>query len=109
MVMKDTWAPVQNSFKYNHFTVLGLMAADGCAIICVVIIAASRLEVMDVTGFIPLSKDAEDTSSNKMKVLEDEIEAMTYEHSNGVDHTFWTTCFHLNQHAHSMGLMYQCL
>jgi hypothetical protein len=53
-----------------------------------IIIAASKLKVMDVTGFNPLSKDAEDMSSDKMKVLEEDIEAMKDEHSNGVDRMF---------------------
>jgi hypothetical protein len=38
--------------------------------------------------FNPLSKDAEDVSNNDMKVLEDEIEHMRDEHSNGVNRMF---------------------
>jgi hypothetical protein len=74
MAVGDTRAQVRNSFKYNHFTVLGFTAADGCAVMCAIIIAASKLKVIDVTGFNPLSKDAEDMSSDEMKVLEAEIE-----------------------------------
>jgi hypothetical protein len=47
MVAKDTGVQVQNSFKDNHFTVLGFMRADVRAIMCVIIIAASKLKVMD--------------------------------------------------------------
>jgi hypothetical protein len=43
---------------------------------------------MDMTGFNPLSKDAEEMSSNELKMLEDEIENMKYEHINGVDRMF---------------------
>jgi hypothetical protein len=87
-VARDTRAQVRNSFKDNPFTVLRFTAADGCAIMCAIIISASKLKVTDVTGFNPLFKDAEDTSSNEMKVLEEEIEQMKDEHSNGVDRIF---------------------
>jgi hypothetical protein len=100
MVASDTRAQVRDSFKDNHFTVLGFTAADGRAVMCA-IIAASKLKVTDVTGFNPLSKDAEDTSREEMKVLEEEIEQMKDEHSNGVDRMF-----PLDQHAHSMALRY---
>jgi hypothetical protein len=86
MVAKDMRAQVRTSVKDNHNTVLGFTAADGRAIMCSIIIAASRLKVTHVTGFNPLSKDAEDVSSDDMKVLEDEIEQIKDEHSNGVDH-----------------------
>jgi hypothetical protein len=79
---------VRNYFKDNHFTVLCFTAADGRAVMCAIIIAASKLKVTDVTGFNPLSKDAEDVSSDDMKLLEDEIEQMKDEHSNGVDRLF---------------------
>jgi hypothetical protein len=88
MVARDMRAQVKNSFKDNHFTVVGFMAADGRAVMCAIIITASKLKVTDVTGFNPLSKDAEDTSSDEMKVLEEEIEKMKDEHRNGVDRMF---------------------
>jgi hypothetical protein len=81
-------AHVRNSFKYNHFTVMGFAEADGRAFMCAIIISASKLKVIDVAGFNPLSKDTDDVSSNDMKVLEDEIEKMKYEHRNGVDRMF---------------------
>jgi hypothetical protein len=58
MVAKYMIAQVIDSFKDNHFTVLGFTAMDGRAIVCAIIIAASKLKVTDVTGFNPLSKDA---------------------------------------------------
>jgi hypothetical protein len=88
VVVKDMRAQVRNSFKDNRFTVLGFTTADGRAVMCAIIIAASKLKVTDVTGFNPLSKDADDVSSDDMKVLEDEIEQMKDEHSNGVDRMF---------------------
>jgi hypothetical protein len=88
VVAKDMRAQVRNYFKDNHFTVLGFTAAGERAVICAIIIAASKLKVTDVTGFNPLSKDEEDVSSDDMKVLEDEIEQMKDENSNGVDHMF---------------------
>jgi hypothetical protein len=88
MVAKDMRAQVRNSFKYNHFTVLGFTAADGRPVMCAILIAASKLRLTDVTGFTPLSTDAEDVSSAGMKVLYYEIAAMKDEHSNGVDRMF---------------------
>jgi hypothetical protein len=88
VVAKDMRAQVRNSFKDNHFTVLGSTAVDGRAVMCAIIISASKLKVKDVTGFNPLSKDAEDVSCDDMKVLEDEIEHIKDEHSNGVDRMF---------------------
>jgi hypothetical protein len=88
MVAKDMHPQVRNSFKDNRFTVLGFTAADGRAVMCAIVIAASKLKVTDVTGFNPLSNDAEDVSSNDMKVLEDEIEHMKDEHTNGVYRIF---------------------
>jgi hypothetical protein len=94
MVARDMRAQVTNSFKDSHFTVLGFTAADRRAIMCAIIIAASKLKVTDVTGFNPLSMDAEDMSSDEMKVLEAEIEQMKDEHSKDVDRmfTFGPTC-----------------
>jgi hypothetical protein len=88
VVAKDMRAQFRNFFKDNHFTVLGFTAVDGRAFMCAISIAASKLKVTDVMGFNPLSKDAEDVSSDDMKVLEDGIEKMKYEHSNGVYHMF---------------------
>jgi hypothetical protein len=88
VVAKDMRAQVRNSFKDNHFTVLGFTAAGGRAVMCAIIIEASKLTVTDVTGFNPLSKDAEEVSSDDMKVLKDEIDQMKDEHSNGVDRMF---------------------
>jgi hypothetical protein len=67
---------------------LGVTTADGHVVMCAIIITASKLKVTDVTGFNSLSKDAEDTSSDEMKVLEEEIEQMKDEHGNGVDRMF---------------------
>jgi hypothetical protein len=69
MVLRDMRVQVRNSFKDHHFTVLGFTAADGRAIMCAIIIAVSKLRVTYVTCFNPLSKDAEDMSSDEMKVL----------------------------------------
>jgi hypothetical protein len=55
---------------------------------CSIIIAASKWRLMDVTGFNPLSKDAEDVRSDDMKVLDDKIVEMKDEHGNGVDRMF---------------------
>jgi hypothetical protein len=88
VVTKDIWDHFCNSFKYNHFTVLGFTASDGRAVMCAIIIAGSKLKVTYVTRFKPLPKDSENVSSDDMKVLEDEIEQMKDEHSNGVDHMF---------------------
>jgi hypothetical protein len=62
--------------------------ADGRPVMCAILIVASKLKLMDVTGFTSLSKDAEDVSIDEMKVLDDEIEAMKDEYSNGVDPMF---------------------
>jgi hypothetical protein len=88
VVAKDMRAQVRNFFTDNHFTVLGFTAVDGRAIMCAIIITASKLKVTDVMGFNPLSKDAEDVSRDDMKVLEYEIKEMKDEHSNGVDRMF---------------------
>jgi hypothetical protein len=88
MVAKDMRAQVHNSFKDNHLTVMGFTAADGRPVMCAIIIAASKLRLTDVTGFNPLSKDAEDVSSDEIKVLDNEISAMKDEHRNGVDRMF---------------------
>jgi hypothetical protein len=88
MVAKYMQTQVQNYFKNNHFPVLGCTAADDHALTCAIIIAASKLKVTDVTGFTPLSKDAEDTSSDEMKVLEEEIDVTKDEQSNGVNRMF---------------------
>jgi hypothetical protein len=88
VVAKDMRAQVRNSFKDNHFAVLGFTAEDGRAVMCALIIVASKLKVTDVTGFNILSKDAEDVRSNEMKLLQDEIEQIKDEHSNGVDRMF---------------------
>jgi hypothetical protein len=44
--------------------------------------------------FNPLSKDAQDVNSDEMKVLEEEIEAMKDEHSNG-QHVSMLTNIHV--------------
>jgi hypothetical protein len=53
-VETDMRAQVRNSFKDNYFTVLGFTAADGRAVMCAFIIAASKLRFTNVTGFNPL-------------------------------------------------------
>jgi hypothetical protein len=88
MVVRGIWVQVGNSFKDNYFTVLGFAAADGRAVMCAIVIVASKLNVTYVTGLNPLLKDAEDMSSDTMKVLQVEIEQMKDEHSNGVDRMF---------------------
>jgi hypothetical protein len=88
MVAADMRAQVRNSFKHNHFTVLGFTAATGGPVMCAIIIAASKLKVTDITGCNPLSVDARDVSSDDMKQLEAEIQSMNDEHSNGVDQMF---------------------
>jgi hypothetical protein len=55
---------------------------------CAIIIAASKLKVTDVTGFNPLSEDAQDVCGEEMKALQEEINAMKDEHSNGADRMF---------------------
>jgi hypothetical protein len=56
-----------------------------CAII---IIAASKLKVTDVTGFNPVSSDGQDVCGEEIKVVEEEMHVMKEEHSNGVDSLF---------------------
>jgi hypothetical protein len=73
MVAKEIMAQVRNSFKDNHFTFFGFTAMDGRAIMCTLIIAASKLKVSDVVGSNPLSKDTEEMISNEVKVLEEEV------------------------------------
>jgi hypothetical protein len=51
--VRDMRAQVCNSFKYNQFTVLGFMSANGRPIMCSIIIATSTFKLMDVTGFTP--------------------------------------------------------
>jgi hypothetical protein len=55
---------------------------------CVTVIAASTLKVADATRYNPLSSDEQAICGEAMKVLEEEIHAMTYEHSNGADCIF---------------------
>jgi hypothetical protein len=57
---------------------------------CAIVIAATKLKVTDVTGYNPLSVDAEDVSNEEMRVLEEVISNMKDEHSNGVDRMFLT-------------------
>jgi hypothetical protein len=57
MVAPDMKAQVRHSFKSNHFMVPVFTAADGHPIMCAIIIAASKLQVTNVTGFNPFSKD----------------------------------------------------
>jgi hypothetical protein len=49
-VANEMRAQVRNSFKDNHFTVLGFTASNGQPTMCAIIIAASKLKVTDVTG-----------------------------------------------------------
>jgi hypothetical protein len=74
--------------------VLGFTSADGCAVMCAIIIAASKLRVTYVGGFDPLSKDEKDLSDEDVQWLEKEIEEMKDDHSNGDDRIFplGTTC-----------------
>jgi hypothetical protein len=88
MVTKDTRKQVRKSFKDNHFNVLDFTATYGRAVMCVIIITASKLKVTGVLGCNPLSKDTEDSSSDEMEVLEEEIHEMKDEHTNGVDRMF---------------------
>jgi hypothetical protein len=64
---------------------------------CAIIITASKLKVTYVAGLNPLSQGAEDTSSDEMKVLEEEIEQMKDEHNNGIDR-IWTN-MHIQRHG----------
>jgi hypothetical protein len=51
MVAKHMRAQVRNSFKDNHFIVLGFTAVEGRAIMCAIIITSSKLKFIDVMGF----------------------------------------------------------
>jgi hypothetical protein len=88
MVVNEMQTQVRNSFKDNHFMVLGFSAANGHPIVCVIIVAASKLKVIDVTGFNPLSDDGQDVCGEEMKALQEEIDAMKDEHSNSSDRMF---------------------
>jgi hypothetical protein len=88
MVASDMRAQVRNYFKDNNFTVLGFTAANGYPTMCAIIIAASILKVTDATGFNPLSEDAQNVCGEEMKALQEEINAMKDEHSNGADRMF---------------------
>jgi hypothetical protein len=88
MVASDMQAQVRNSFKDNHFTVLGFTVANGHPTMCAIIIAASKLKVTDVTGFNPFSEDAQDVCGDEMKELQEEISATKDDHSNGADRMF---------------------
>jgi hypothetical protein len=57
MVASDMREQVRNTFKDNHFTVLGFTTANGHPTMCAIIITASKLKMTDVTGFNPLSED----------------------------------------------------
>jgi Fe-S-cluster formation regulator IscX/YfhJ len=50
MVANNMRAQVRNSFKDNHFTVLGFAAANGQPTMFAIVIAATKLKVTDVTG-----------------------------------------------------------
>jgi hypothetical protein len=65
-VTTDMISQVRNSFKDNNFMVLGFTAADGCPVMCAIIIAPSKLHVTDVTWFNPLSMDGEDITYANM-------------------------------------------
>jgi hypothetical protein len=88
MVVNDMRVQVRNSFKDNHFTVLGFTAANGQTTMCAIIISESKLKVTDVTGYNPLSSDGQDVCGEAMKVLKKEIHAMKYENNSGVDRMF---------------------
>jgi hypothetical protein len=70
MVASEMRSQVRNSFKDNHFTVLGFTTATGYPVMCAIIIAASKLKVTDVTGFNHLAVDATNMNINDMKKLE---------------------------------------
>jgi hypothetical protein len=55
---------------------------------CAIIIAASKLKVTDVTGFNPLSEDAQEVCGEEIKALQEEINAMKVEHIIGADRMF---------------------
>jgi hypothetical protein len=88
MVASDTRAQVRDSFKDDHFTVLGFNEANGYPTMCAIIIAASKLKVTDVTGFNPLSEYAQNLCGEEMKALQEDINAMKDDHSNGADRMF---------------------
>jgi hypothetical protein len=88
MVGSNMRAQVRNSFGDNHFTVLGFTAHNGHPTMCAIIIAVSKLKVTDVTGLNSLSEDAQDVCGEEMKELQEEINAMKDEHSNGADRMF---------------------
>jgi hypothetical protein len=94
MVAGDMRAQVRNSFKDNHFTVLGFTVANGYPTMCAIIIAASKLKVTNVMGFNPFSENAQDICGEEMKALQEEINATKDEHINGADRMFpfGTTC-----------------
>jgi hypothetical protein len=52
---------------------------------CAIITNASKLKVTYITGFNPLSDDADDVCGEEMKVLQEDIYAMKDEHINGSD------------------------
>jgi hypothetical protein len=82
MVVNDTRVQVRNSSKDNHFTVSGFTTATRHPTMRTIIIVASTLKVTYVTGFNPLSDDAQDVCGEEMKVLQKEIDSMKDEHSN---------------------------
>jgi hypothetical protein len=88
MVANDMRVQVHNSSKDNHFTVLEFTAENGHPTMCAIINAASKLKVMDVTGFNPVSDDGQDVCGEDMKALQEEIHAMKDEHSNCANHMF---------------------
>jgi hypothetical protein len=55
---------------------------------CAIIIAASKSKDTDVTRFNPLSEDAQDVCGEEMKALQEEINEIKNEHSNGAYHIF---------------------
>jgi hypothetical protein len=60
VVVNDMRVQVRNSFKDNHSKVIGFTVVNGNPTMCAIIIAESKLKVIDVTGFKPLSDDAQD-------------------------------------------------
>jgi hypothetical protein len=76
------------SFKDNNFTVIGLTVTNGDPTMCAIITTTSRLKVTYVTGFNHLSDGAQDVCGKKMKALQEDIDAMKDDHSNGADHMF---------------------
>jgi hypothetical protein len=70
MVVNYMRTQVRNSFKDNHFTVLDFTAANGQPTMCAIVIAASKLKVIYVTGYNPLSSDGQGICGEAMKVLE---------------------------------------